>query len=881
MVYQNLRLSGLSHHKALEIYALTEHPEFKTWQEGDLVESVHLNDPGSYLTRGVPIKAEVKDKLRTVTKAHRLMTAIDDYNASPNSDNYENLKYHYDELLGFDKNGRPLTQEQLDKKVKEFVDDSIKLEAVRVQADTIMTDVNTREVQIYSNPILSHTEGQKKLRTGSAFTTLAFGMNTPGLFAFNAPGVTMHDLGSGLHKNNNISLAPRWVKMTNPLVVDLQNSGIDLQTAQKHIAKAMQKGHDGIVFTNYADSMFSGVTRNVAMTLNDSNIKSVATMHVATTAKRPKATVKAIEPMFMNRPLMAPVTKLEAPELLAEGMEDVVPEFKDVAKDFGLSVYDNFQAFARAALSLDFAFTFIQGGRAALGLVSGRPMDSWFAVQALWGSLAGLAPNTSITIAGKKIGFDKLGRRAYMNVYLNMRKDPMWQVMKDLKVPLHMMNLERRLENERDNLYRKAKGEIAYEDIPMDLMEYDERGNLVDFFEKNTIIGAFPLQGMFERQISLQHDLLLFSLIKHQLTTNPVLALVPPEELAANKYAKVAANYCALSLGDFQYSTDEKVDAKWGRAGKLLFVAPRWLFSNILLNPIINQYISNDSGVRAALAKVMGEDNRVFDLVPKGLKQENAALDRYIKRNYWWTMMYLLGAQAFAELRGIFTKDGGFDAQSNKWGAYRAFKDWKVSDSTGTFDLVNVPTAQMMAFFGGNPGQPDRGRETTAGKWLTHFTNVLGYRASPVITKVFQAFTGKDVLNRPVWATDEDLQKHWKEVSVPLLKKVGVDLPQDMKLAVYWSSQMPTAWQENFQAYGTALDNYKTPEEAKAAAAIQLITSSMGLRVKYDPYVPYNRMKFERRKKAILRGSQEVPSVKDLTRGKNFIQSLKSITEGK
>jgi len=509
-IYSNLRTMGLEHHKALEIYALTEHPEFKAWQSGDLVESVKLLSPGSLEYHGISMTSDEKDKLNLVMNAQSLTNAVDDYNSRPTAKNYENLKYWYDEVLGVDDKGRPLTPEQLEKRVQDIANDSIKLESVRVQADTLKSSVNTTSVQYFSNPILTHMEGQQQVRTAKPFTTLAFGMATNGPFNYGAPGIRIHDLGSGIHKNDNLKQQPRWIKMSNPLVIDLKNNGIDTPSLQPHFEKAFSRGHDGLVFTNYRDSMFSPVSRNVAITLTDKNVKSVATMHVESEGKRVDGDISMAEPMYMNRRIEAPQTKNEAPTLLAQPLEEVQKTRLEVVGEGASRVYDEYQAFTRSALSLDFAFTLIQGGRAALGIATGRPMDSVKALKALMFSVAGLAPNTSITIAGKEIGFDKLGRRAYMSIYLAMQKDPYWQAMKKMRVPLHMMNMEKRIEAERDRLYRAAEGTINYEDIPIDLMQYDERGNLTDFFESNTIIGSMPFQGMFERQISLQHDVLLF-----------------------------------------------------------------------------------------------------------------------------------------------------------------------------------------------------------------------------------------------------------------------------------------------------------------------------------------------------------------------------------
>jgi hypothetical protein len=873
-IYSNLRVAGLPHYKALELYAMTEHPEFKAWQAGDLVDSVQLHDTGSLETSGINIDADTKTKMHTVMNAHRVMTSIDAYNENPTSENYENLKFWYDETFPIGDNGRPLSTEQLEKRVQEIANDSILLESVRVQADKIKTIVNTNEVQYYTNPIMSHMEGQVRIKTNKPFTTLGFGLVTNGLFNYNQPGVRVHDLGSGLHNNDNRTNSPRWIKMDKPLVIDLGNNGVDTPTLQKHFATAIKKGHDGVVFTNYKDSLFSPVTRNVAITLNDANVKSVATMHVPSSGIAEIGTVARIEPMFMNK-ILAPVTKTVAPVLLEVELEDVKKTGAENVADGLVWAYDNYQSIARSALSLDFAFTAIQGGRALLGLFTLRPWDTVIAVKALVGSMVGMMPNTSITMFGKRIGFDKLGRRAYMNLYLQLRKDPYWEVMKELKLPLHMMNLEKRLEAERDKLYREAKGEIAYEDIPMDLMEYDERGNLTDFFEKNTIIGSMPLQGMFERQISLQHDLLLFGLVKHQLMNNPIIKDVPLDEVGQNRWAKIAANYVSLSLGDFQYSTDEKRDAKFGRLGKFMFVAPRWLFANVLLNPIANNFISNSPALSQKARQVMGNDNRVFDLYPKDLWEKNKNLALYQASSYWGTALFLLMMQLGNELYGMYHNNGKYNATIDKLGAFRT-GDWKISDSTGTMDLMNLMQQYPRTLFGGDPGKPGSPIQSEENRWAFSILNTLGYRASPVLGKPLSILYGKDVLNKPIYERDKFLEMTYQDIGKPMLAKLGMNPPVELSWSRLMTSQLPTAITEMSQAYANAKFSMKDTETAKAIAWNQYAVSFLGVRGKYEPYIPYEQLKTERYKKYREKAGTWAPSLLDLIKQKK----LDAITRG-
>jgi len=346
---------------------------------------------------------------------------------------------------------------------------------------------------------------------------------------------------------------------------------------------------------------------------------------------------------------------------------------------------------------------------------------------------------------------------------------------------------------------------------------------------------------------------------------NPIFQGIPVEELGDHEYAQLAANFISLSMGDFQYSTDERVDAKWGRLGKIVFVAPRWLFANVLLNPIINKYASASPKMRS----LMGQNNRVFDLYPTDLKEKNRYLAKYQGKTYWNTMLLLIGLQLFHKFRGMLTNDGRYNANPKKFGNFRN-GDWDISDSTGTFDGLNVPLGYAASLLGGDPEKADKFTSSNAGNYMMTIANTLGYRASPVITKPLQAFYGKDVVNKPVWATDKFLELHYEEMGRPFLKNIGMDVPPSLEVATFWTSQLPTAWTEGMQSYHEAKRQGLDKDVANAIALKQFMLSGIGMRIKYKPFMPEYMMKSERKFKAFERASTYVPKITDILATKDY-----------
>jgi hypothetical protein len=248
--YANLVATGLSRDKALEVYALTEHPEFTAWKAGDLVDSVHLNDAGSFIAQGRKIAPETAQKVRGILQAEQLKRSIDEYMDNRTQETYDMLKFHYDELFG-----AHLTDDELNAKVEALAKDDVQLMAVSTLADQYAAPMMTPETGYWVNPVKAHMEGQTKVSTGRPFTTMAFDFPNSTILSYQAPGFRSHDLASGLHKNDNRTGSPRFIKMENPLVFDAGDTGLSEEQIKNAFAKAMKEKRDRVVFTNYSDSL--------------------------------------------------------------------------------------------------------------------------------------------------------------------------------------------------------------------------------------------------------------------------------------------------------------------------------------------------------------------------------------------------------------------------------------------------------------------------------------------------------------------------------------------------------------------------------------------------------------------------------------------------
>ena len=834
-VFANLIANGLSKEKALSIYAMTEHPSFKSWQDGELVENIGLRKATSFMDQGRVVDAPTYNKLNKVIALHEFVRAVQDYMDSPTPEKLDRIEFTYDET----ELGRHLTEAQLKSKAKAIVASEVDSLAYIKTATDLAASMTTDDIAFHVNPYLSNRDGQKTIKTGQAFTSLVFEETSNTFMNMDAPGLRTFDLGSGLTGNPSRINQPYFARSSNPLVHDAMENGIEPSAMEALMKKAISNGHDGLLVTNLRPNLLSSERKNMLYTFDDANIKPIDEMGTSTFTETDYATEDIVTPMFMSA-MYAPVTTKVIPVASSATFIQPPKTAKEVAGDVVGYAGDVVQGITRFPLSLDFAFVGIQGAKAMLGLVTGRPYDTWIALRAFGASMQGMMPNTSVTVFGKKIGFDKLGRRAWLKVYEEMRKDPYFELMRDLNVPLHFVNFEKNIESKRRQIFQESGGKVRYEDIKLDMLDFDERGNMTDYFERVTPTTWIPLTGMFERQMSLNHDLLLFNQIKYQLQHNPMFKGLPNDQLAKRRDVKALVNFLAMSVGDVQYSTNDKIDAAAGRWGKFVAAAPRWYLSNVLMNPIVNPAVTALYKAVPGVRKVLGENYRGVGLYDYNLL-ENRALLTYQIKTFVGTAAFTALMPLMAELLGRLMGREDITGEQGI-GKYR-YGNWKWADSSGVWDMWNtLLTTADRATQGTFTPLPKPGDKKSTADWLQQVSTPTLYKVSPVITKLIQTVSGIDVIGRPVYATDHEWVKWYEGYFSPLVKKAtGVDLGmKPMVRSLYTTSLSPTSWTAMYKTYYES--DWKTqgsmPEYAADQSIKQFVAAALGTRADYDQFVP-------------------------------------------
>ena len=864
-VFARLIAHGLTSDKALQIYAMTESPSFRLFVEGDMIESVKMTAPGGLHDKTYVGRVKIANDYKMIDLLNRkydMVVAAGEWIDNPTKSNLEKFKFLYDEVYPVDSNGAPTSEQAIDKKFK-----GMTVDQAQAIVDAANSEIESGGHSKYTKPYKAYKDSERPIQTGKPFTTLAFEDGRRLSYADTGQFAGSYDLGSGLSKSTIRSRKPVWVKFSNPYVHDVQNGNISTDVFQDANNAAASGNHDGIVFLNVRDSIQSPLSKNLAYVVSDSNVMSIPEMAMspAPRTELPKIVpIGDVTPLYLSTlkgdVIEAPVTTKNIPEYIeADLLESRGLNLKERAGGLGLRILDEVMSIARFPLSLDIAFTTIQGGTAATGVFTdprntkGRRGDTMIALKAFLGSLRGMAPNMQITIAGKKFGIDKIGRRQWISVYNEIRKDPYFEIMRRLNVPLHFVNFEKRIEAERKRRFQQGGGDIPYEDIVINMMDVDERGNMTDYYENRTFMGSLPLVGMFERQMSLQHDLLLFMLVKKQLQENPAFKVLADfsnptavEDIGSNYDARKMVDFLSMTLGDFQYTSNEVLDARYGRLGKIFSAAPRWYLSNVFLQPQINAWATKMYKTDPRWQKLLGPNWRGADIY----RHKNPELIKYQGNTYWGAVMFWVVQQLAAEIYGKVFGREDITGMPAKVGSYRV-GNWRVAESTGKLEPANFMLQQYNSIMKGQYREkPEAGKtlDETNMRFVSDSLGRLGYKTSPLITKAISLYTGRDVIGRAVYSEDADAviaaDDFYTDILAPVAETIGIEIPKERNKIIPFTSvlltgNMPASWQDFYQTYAEA--RWWNPGNRAVAFQIatqQFLLSALGTQIKYDPFVP-------------------------------------------
>jgi hypothetical protein len=723
----------------------------------------------------------------------------------------------------------------------------------------------------------TYADAGTRPRTGRPLVTVGFSPNKTLAWVRSARGFVM---SGGPSDQTGYNQYGYYLRVVNPLVMDLNGEGIDAVSVENILKKNPTR--DGVVLLNAKHSIGGlNTTHNIIIPRSQhAQLPWTSWNDTAPSAKnyptefnyvnRDKSQDQWLddEMAFMGRmpdinykpdytgraePAAETFGKAEAPVRMRKTR---VPDTADKIT----SVVDFINDITRLTLSSDLAFMTLQAGIIGIS-------NPAIGFRAALMAARGFAPNLRVEWFGG-VGHRKLGREVFHNVGDMMRQHPAYELAREAGLPLQMFEIDERfadaLEIELHNL-RRINPDATIEDCRTTLMDIDELGTNDEWFIKNRLSRHLPAQGQFERFNTILHDQIL--LLAFDNWHKQFLAMGYVEGSEKMKRAlRDGARILAVSTGDVAYSTNKQRDATAGRIAKLLFTAPRWVMSRALIDPWINSVLSSDSF--SLLHDMMGHDNPVWNLY-KG-DQAAAALGRgmYGRLVTGQILMMIL-----AILWQNFSPETEVETDVTRNAGRIRVGDFRIDPPAGLFDHYRLGYRLLESAL--QTGTKDakiaqRTDQSILQKIASDLGREVSYKSSPMLNMAVGLFqTGKTPIGDPMFGENEAATHVYNQLILPRLMEVNGGFAPwmtDVQFSNAFIERLPTGVSQFIESYYAA-DQYGA--DPMLYASLNTGLNNIGLKTELKPVAALK----ERKRSSYM--NEDVPSATSVIEQQGLIGLLR------
>jgi hypothetical protein len=860
-LYQNA--SGLSPGAALLNYARTETKAFKKWSGNNpVVEAIAISDLRPSVTIG-EISPAVRANIRKYMSGKSIVKFAKSLNGTLTPEDAVELEVLMDDYLRGEASLAEIRQG-----IDAAIDDPNELQALIDTVSQQLASTKFDTARIHTVDSDSYQDASTRPRTGRPLVTVGFAPNKSLSWLRSARGFVM---SGGPSDQTGYNKFGYYLRVDNPLVVDLDGQGIDAVSVENMFAKNPTR--DGIVLLNAKHSIGGlNATQNVILPRSNhaklpwtswTDTKSQVTAYpsefdyilrdksqdewmnddVAFMGRMPDINYK---PDYTGRPEPA-ATSVPMSETPIRVRKSRVPDTADKLT----SIVDFINDITRLTLSSDLAFMTLQAGIISIS-------NPAIGFKAFVMAMRGFAPNLKVEWFGG-IGHRKLGREVYHDIGDAMRQNPAYELAREAGLPLGMFEIDERfadaLSIELHNL-RRINPDATIDDCKTTLMDIDELGTNDEWFIRNRLSRHLPGQGQFERFNAILHDQIL--LLAFDNWHKQFLAMGYVEGSEKMKRAlKDGARILAVTTGDVAYSTNKQRDATAGRIAKLLFTAPRWVMSRALIDPWVNSVLSGDSF--SLLHDLMGHDNPIWNLY-KG-DQAAAALGR---------TMYgrLVGGQIFMMILAIlwqnFNPETEVETDITRQAGRIRIGDFRLDPPAGLFDHYRLGYRLMEAALQTGPSdakKADRSGGTIVEKIASDLGREVSYKASPMLNMAVGMFqTGKTPIGEPMFGQNEAAAHVYNQLILPRLIEINGGVQpwmSDARVSNAFIERLPTGVSQFIDSYYAA-DKYGA--DPLLYANLNTGLNLFGLKAEIKPVKALR----ERKRRSYQSSDTEAPTAKSV-----------------
>jgi DNA (cytosine-5)-methyltransferase 1 len=271
-------INGYTPETALAMYAITETPEFRKWSGGKpLVEAVYNTD----VRANMPVEqlmSEERVMIRQMMAGIDLLKALKAaYRGDRTDDLIGDIEVLSKDYYGYNTQDSKKAAEMAEFYTSDTDESNTALAGLIASLDyEINKSTKFDMVRHLSQSSIDYRSAMRKPRTGTGFVTMAFHPN--GSHAW-LPREGGYIIPNGVSDVDGVGRGGAYIRMNNPLVVDLKNNGMAIDRVAKYKEQAKATGRDSVVLLNVRHSIGGANTlHNMVIPMNDHPLRVMDSM---------------------------------------------------------------------------------------------------------------------------------------------------------------------------------------------------------------------------------------------------------------------------------------------------------------------------------------------------------------------------------------------------------------------------------------------------------------------------------------------------------------------------------------------------------------------------------------------------------------------------
>ena len=271
-------VNGHTPETALAMYAITETPEFRKWSGGKpLVEAIYNTDVRANMSVD-KLMSEERVMIRQMMAGIDLLKALKAaYRGEISDDLIGDIEVLSKDYYGYNTPDAKKAAEMAEFYTSDTDESNAALGGLITALDyEINKSTKFDLVRHLTQSSIDYRSAMRKPRTGTGFVTMAFHPNESHAWLPREGG---YIIPNGVGEVDGVGRGGAYIRLNNPLVVDLKNNGMATDRVAKYKEQAKAAGRDSVVLLNVRHSIGGASTlHNMVIPMNDHPLRVMDSM---------------------------------------------------------------------------------------------------------------------------------------------------------------------------------------------------------------------------------------------------------------------------------------------------------------------------------------------------------------------------------------------------------------------------------------------------------------------------------------------------------------------------------------------------------------------------------------------------------------------------